>query len=112
MENKKMINTAKNFDIFARVGGKISAGLGIACIILALFTLIFGGKMFTDGAITLDLDFIKFHLNDNAYVNERFMKLYVCITACIFRFIGAMIPLASVQTFRYNRCDVPLHRCT
>ena len=45
--------------------------------------------MFTDGAITLDLDFIKFHLNDNAYVNERFMKLYVCITA----FVGGLICL-------------------
>ena len=33
--------------------------------------------MFAEGNVTLNLDFIKFHLNDSTYVNEQFVKLYV-----------------------------------
>lgn len=33
--------------------------------------------MFLEGAVTLDLDFIKFHLNDNAYINAQILKFYV-----------------------------------
>ena len=77
MENSKMARVAKNLDTLAKVGGKIASGFGIACIVIAFFTLIFGGKMYTEGAITLDLDFIKFHLNDSSYVNVHFIKWYV-----------------------------------
>lgn len=77
MNNSKMTRVAKNLDIFANVGGKITFCAGIVCILVAFLTLIFGGRMFADGAITLDLDFIKFHLSDNAYVNAQFVKLYV-----------------------------------
>lgn len=77
MENSKMARVAKNLDILAKVGGKIASGFGIACIVIAFLTLILGDKMFADTALTLDLDFIKFHLNNNACVNEQFIKLYV-----------------------------------
>lgn len=77
MNNSKMTRVAKNLDIFANVGGKITFGAGIVCILVAFLTLIFGSKMFAEGAITLDLDFIKFHLSDNTYVNTQFVKLYV-----------------------------------
>lgn len=82
MNNNKMIRIAKNLDIFANVGGKITAGMGIACVLIAFLTLIFGGQMFMDGAITLDIDFVKFHLADNYYVDEKFIKLYV-FTGCL-----------------------------
>lgn len=77
MNNHKMIRVAKNIDIFANVGGKLTAGAGIVCILVAFLTLIFGGKMFAEGAVTLDLDFVKFYLNDHAHMNEPFMKYYV-----------------------------------
>ena len=77
MDNNKMIRVAKNLDIFANVGGKITVGACVACILIAFSTIVFGSKMFVDSAITLDLDFIKFHLNDSVYVNEQFIKLYV-----------------------------------
>lgn len=77
MDNNKMTRVAKNLDIFANVGGKITGGAGIACILIAFLTLVFGGKMFAEGNVTLNLDFIKFHLNDSTYVNEQFVKLYV-----------------------------------
>ena len=79
MNDRKMIRVAKNLDIFVNVGGKITAGMGIACLLIAALVLAFGGRMFTEGSITLDLDFIKFHLADNSYVNERFIRLYVCV---------------------------------
>ena len=77
MNNNKMSRSAANLDIFARVGSRIAFAAGIVCIVTAFLTLIFGNKMFTGGAMTLDLDFIKFHLNENTYVNEQFLKLYV-----------------------------------
>lgn len=77
MNNTKITRVAKNLDIFANVGGKITFAAGIICIVVAFMTLIFGGKMFAGGAITLDLDFIKFHLKENTYVDEQFVKLYV-----------------------------------
>ena len=61
MDNNKMTRVAKNLDIFANVGGKITGGAGIACILIAFLTLVFGGKMFAEGNVTLNLDFIKFH---------------------------------------------------
>ncbi len=76
MNNSKMIQTAKNLDIFANVLQKIAAGAGIACVIIAFCVLLFGGKVFATGAITLDLDFLKLHLTDTASVNETFLKLY------------------------------------
>ena len=77
MNTNKMTRVAKNLDIFANVGGTITAAAGIVCLVVALLTLIFGSKMFAEGPITLDLDFIKFHLSENASINERFVRLYV-----------------------------------
>lgn len=78
MNNTKLTRTAKNLDILANVAGKITAAVGIICIVVAFLTLIFGGKMFAEGSLTLDLDFMIFHLRDHTYVNEQFMKFYVC----------------------------------
>ena len=77
MNNSKMVRVAKNLDIFANVGGKITFAAGIACIVVAFLSLILGDRMFAGGALTLDLDFIKFYLNENICVNEQFIKLYV-----------------------------------
>ena len=77
MNNNKMPRVAKNLDIFANVGGKITAGAGVVWVLVAFFSLVFGAKMFTAGDTTLNLDFIKFHLNNNSYVNTEFMKFYV-----------------------------------
>ena len=62
MNNNKMTRVAKNLDILVNVGGKIAAAAGIICILLAFSALIFGARIFAEAAITLDLDFIKFHL--------------------------------------------------
>ena len=79
MDNNKMARVAKNLDIVANVGGKLTAAVGIVCVLVALLTLVFGSRMFADGAVTLDLDYVKFHLSDNTYVNTEYMKLYVCV---------------------------------
>ena len=77
MNNNKMTRVAKNLDIFANVAGKLTLAASIICVLTALLTLFFGSRMFASGTVTLDLDFIKFHLSDNAYVNDRFVKMYV-----------------------------------
>lgn len=77
MNNSKMTRIAKNLDIFANVGGKITFAAGVVCVLVAFLTLIFGSKMFIGGSVTMDLDFIKFHLNDNSYMNVQYVKFYV-----------------------------------
>ena len=79
MNNDKMTRVAKNLDIFANVGGKITAGAGVVCMVVAFLALVFGTKMFEMGDTTLNLDFIKFHLNNHSYVNVHFIKFYVFI---------------------------------
>ena len=94
MDNNKMARVAKNFDTFAKVGGKITIAAGIVCAVTAILTLIFGNKMFEAGSVTLDLDFIKFHLTNNVYVNEHFLKLYVSVATLggsIICFLAAYI---------------------
>ena len=81
MDNNKMTRVAKNLDVLTNVGGKIIAGVGVVCIVVAFLALIFGTKIFGAGDTTLNLDFIKFHLNNNAYVNVEFMKFYVFAAA-------------------------------
>lgn len=81
LNNNKMPRVAKNLDIFANMCGKITAGVGVACILVAFLTFIFGEKMFAAGDITLELDFIKFHLNSNSCVNVQFIKFYVFAAA-------------------------------
>ena len=80
MENTKMTRVAKTLDVLANVGGKVSFAAGITCLVIAVLALIFGDKMFTSGALTLDLDFVKFHLSDQAATDARFLKLYVCVS--------------------------------
>ena len=72
MDNNKMARVAKNFDTFAKVGDKIAVAAGIVCAVTAILTLIFGNKMFEAGTVTLDLDFIKFHLSSAVAGGEVF----------------------------------------
>ena len=111
MENTRMTHIARNLDILANVGGKITFAAGITCIVVAVLTLLFGDKMFTSGALTLDLDFIKFHLGDHAAVDMRFLKLYVCaatlggsilcfLTACIAKLLRRILaPMKNGRPF-------------
>ena len=77
MNHNKMTRVATNFDILANIGGKIAAGAGIVCVAVALLAFVFGDKMFSAGAITLDLDFVKLHLKNDEFINVQFLKLYV-----------------------------------
>ena len=94
MDNNKMARVAKSFETFAKVGDKIAVAAGIVCAVTAILTLIFGNKMFEAGTVTLDLDFVKFHLSSDTYVNMQFMKFYVCaatLGGCVLCFLLAFI---------------------
>lgn len=77
MNNHKMTRAAGTLDILANVGGKLTAVVGAVCIVIAVLTLAFGSRMLSDAELTLDLDFIKFHLSDSAPVDEKMLKLYM-----------------------------------
>lgn len=99
MNHNIMSRSAKNLDIFAKVGGKLAFAAGIVCIVTAFLTLIFGSKMFAGGVTALDLDFIKFHLKDSTYVNGQFLKLYVCAAS----FGGSILCLLLSYIFKLFR---------
>lgn len=76
MENAKMKKTAAAFDTIAKVAGGISRVCGIICVIFAILVVVFGSKMFVEGSLTLDLDFVKIHLSDEYQAVTAMVKLY------------------------------------
>lgn len=79
MENGKLVKTAKTLDTIVKVGGGIFRAVAIVCLIFAVLVVIFGGKMFVEGSLTLDLDFIKLHLADDFQTVTGFVKLYAIV---------------------------------
>lgn len=79
MESKKMMNTAKTLDIFAKVAGGIFSAVGWVCVVFVVLVLIFGEKMFVAGSLTLDLDFVKLHIAEQLQVIDGMMKLYTIL---------------------------------
>lgn len=79
MENKKMRNAANVLETLCRVGGKICLAVGIVCAVFAVLVPIFGEKIFAAGELTLDLDFVKFHLAEEMQVITPYVQLYAVV---------------------------------
>lgn len=83
MNKKKMITTAKNLDILANILGKVVGILGVFGIFAFTLFFIFGNKLIENGflmnSLTLDFDFIKFHLSENFILNTERFKLYLVL---------------------------------
>ena len=77
MDNTKITRTAGVLDTLTKtVSGFLSAG-GIVCAVFAVLVLIFGSRMFAAGSLTLELDFLKFHLSAEYQEITAALKLYV-----------------------------------
>lgn len=90
MDNKKLIETANNLDIFAKIAGGFGKAIGIVCLIFIILVLILGEKIFVEGSLTLDLDFVKLHLADEFQIVTNLMKVYTIlglISASVICFI-------------------------
>lgn len=79
MDNKKLIKTARMLDTIVKVGGGIFRAVGFVCLIFAVLVVIFGSRMFVEGSLTLDLDFLKLHLADDFQAITGFVKLYAIV---------------------------------
>lgn len=99
MDNRKLINTAKNIDIIAKFVDGFMFAFAIVFVIFAVLVLLLGEKMFAPGSITLDIDFIKLYLADNYQVVTDALKLYVIMALVI----GSMICLAIHYALKYLR---------
>lgn len=118
MENKKMINSAKTLDIFAKVAGGIFSAVGCVCIVFAVLVLIFGEKMFAEGSMTLDLDFVKLHIAEQFQAVTGMMKLYtilgllaVSVLCFLLHFICLYLRavLTPMKEGRPFEADIPVY---
>lgn len=93
MNNKKMTDTAKTLDLIANIGGKLAAGFGIICMFLFFLSVVFGDKIFSDETVNLSLylDFIKLHLNNDFYVEINYMKPYSLLLFFLAGFLSFSI---------------------
>ena len=79
MNTEKIVKVAGVLDTIAKIAGGILKACGIVCIIFAVLVLIFGEKMFVEGSVTLDLDFIKLYLGEQYQVIPAMIKLYAVV---------------------------------
>lgn len=89
MDNKKMINSAKNLDTIAKVSGVCFRIVGIICIILTVVILAFGNKVNATNSITLG--FIKMYLTDKVNINTGYMQLYLAVGLLVVSVLCFMI---------------------
>lgn len=76
---EKLSATAKNGDVIAKIVSNVLGVCVWVCLAFAVLVLIFGEKMFDVASLTLDLDFVKLHLNDQYKVATDGMKLYTSL---------------------------------
>lgn len=89
MDNKKMVNSAKNLDTIAKVSGVCFRIVGIICIILTVVILAFGNKVNATNSITLG--FIKMYLTDKVNINTGYMQLYLAVGLLVVSVLCFMI---------------------
>ena len=75
----KLSATAKNGDVIAKIVSNVLGVCMWVCLAFAVLVLIFGEKIFDVASLTLDLDFVKLHLNDQYKVATEGMKLYTSV---------------------------------
>lgn len=93
--NNKMKKLANTLDIFAKVAGNICRVMAIVMLVFLILTAVFGEKMFADGSLSVDLDFVKLYLTDE----------YQAVTGPLIAF--ACVGLATVG----GMCYVIYHVC-
>ena len=79
MDNNKLIRTAGNLDTLAKIGAGISRAAAIVCLVFSVLVGIFGEKVMTSTAMSLDLDFLKLHLTDAYSTFTPATKLYMVV---------------------------------
>lgn len=79
MNSSRLIKTAGVLDTVAKVAGGIARVCAIICIVFAVLVVVFGERMFVEGSLTLDLDFVKVHLAEECQTVTGMIKLYACV---------------------------------
>jgi len=116
MKNEKIMKTAKSLDVFAKIAGGICRAMGIVCVVFSVLVLIFGGAMFEEGELTLELAFVKFHLADDLQAVTGMVRLYAVvglIAAGVILFMAAYVSkilrrvLEPMKEGRPFEADIP-----
>ena len=79
MNSSRLIKTAGVLDTVAKVAGGIARVCAIICIVFAVLVVVFGERMFVEGSLTLDLDFVKVHLAEECQTVTGMIKLYAYV---------------------------------
>ena len=77
MDINKLTRTAGNLDTLAKVGAALTKAAAIVCLVFSVLVGIFGEKLLTSTAMSLDLDFLKIHLSDAYDVFTPMVQLHM-----------------------------------
>ena len=88
MNETKMINAAKNWDIIAKVCRSLFTAGWIVILVCSALLLLFGSKMYgAAGLFTLDLDYVRLYLAEGYQPSEKAMSVFLAVT---------LVPAAAV----------------
>ena len=79
MDINKLTRTAGNLDTLAKVASVMCKSMAVVCLVFSVLVGIFGEKMLTSTAMSLDLDFLKIHLSDTYITFTPMTKLYMVV---------------------------------
>ena len=77
MDINKLTRTAGNLDTLAKVASVMCKSMAVVCLVFSVLVGIFGEKMLTSTAMSLDLDFIKIHLSEAYTAFTPMVKLHM-----------------------------------
>ena len=80
MNNTKLIKAAGIMDMIVKTCSGIFKALVIVTLIFAVLVLIFGARMFSDGAVTAELGFVKLYLTEAYRDVTPLMKAYAVVS--------------------------------
>ena len=80
MNNTKLTKTAGNVDMIVKICAGIFKVLVIVTLIFAVLVLIFEARIFSDGAMTVELGFVKLYLTEAYNDVTPLMKAYAIVS--------------------------------
>lgn len=97
MENKKMINAAKNFSTIVNIMSKLFLVFSLIFVVIFFNALLSSEAMPAGAQLNLNLDFIKIYFKDTSVLEPSTMKYVVLIASFGGIILCAMIQYISKQ---------------
>ena len=100
MNRDKMMKTARNFDIGAKVVGGIMGVTSIVMVVFAVLVLILKDKLFQQGSLSLDMEFATVYLTDAYQVVNDGIVLHGVVVLLLLAVIFLVISYGCKLVWR------------